>query len=120
MPDDVINNILERLPIHEAKGCYPEIDEEDINNWILFLSRKGLKQLTLINDEDHSFSFNFVLPPFDQTYNFGKFLTQCPNLESLDFFSHFYNINETDLAKLRSQENADSGMHKSVQQQRTS
>ncbi|GJY37751.1 F-box/FBD/LRR-repeat protein-like protein [Tanacetum coccineum] len=194
MPDDVINNILERLPIYEAlrtgilsrewrykwmmltqlvfdapfykclrgyrycgkiisrlllhlkgpitkfvleiqKGCYPEIDEEDINNWLLFLSRKGLKQLTLINHEDHSFrltshifsclelshlelykfqldpvsnlrgfpnlsSFNFALPPFDQTYNFGKFLTQCPNLESLDFFSHFYNINETDLAKL--------------------
>ncbi|GJZ08375.1 F-box/FBD/LRR-repeat protein-like protein [Tanacetum coccineum] len=108
MPNNVMNNILERLPIHEAvrtgilsrawrykwtmlsqlvfdtpfsrycgkiisrlllhlkgpitnfvlwipKGCYPEIDEQDINNWILFLSQKGLKQLTLINHEHHPF-----------------------------------------------------------------
>ncbi|KAK9078028.1 hypothetical protein SSX86_002085 [Deinandra increscens subsp. villosa] len=77
MPDNVITNILDRLPLQDAvrtdilsrnwrfllhlngditkfvlfvdESCYSVFDVQDIKHWVLFLSKKGIRDLTLEN-----------------------------------------------------------------------
>uniref|UniRef100_A0A251S2S1 Putative F-box domain, Leucine-rich repeat domain, L domain-like protein n=1 Tax=Helianthus annuus TaxID=4232 RepID=A0A251S2S1_HELAN len=124
MPDNVVTNILDRLPVQHAVRtsilsrswrfklllhlsgaitkfvlCINDVlDAEDINHWILFLSRKGIKDLTIRNGDDtplmlptHLFSclelkhvhlFNCCFNPPPTFHGF-------PNLLSLDLGMDF-------------------------------
>nr|GEV31580.1 hypothetical protein [Tanacetum cinerariifolium] len=58
LPNNIEGKILSRLILH-LKGpitkfvldipCHEILDVEDIHHWVLFLSRRGIKELTLIN-----------------------------------------------------------------------
>ncbi|KAJ0837880.1 putative leucine-rich repeat domain superfamily [Helianthus annuus] len=56
MPDNVVTNILDRLPLQDAFVLHTYngrryLDDEDIDQWIFFLSRQGIKDLTICNDD---------------------------------------------------------------------
>nr|XP_043625878.1 uncharacterized protein LOC122597341 [Erigeron canadensis] len=104
MPEDVVTNIMNRLPLRDAVGTSAvtkfalfisneiELDEEAIHHWVMSLSRiGGLKELTLINwcqtsvklpthlfsclELKHLHLYDFVLSPSPKFQGFPKLIS---------------------------------------------
>ncbi|XP_076927945.1 F-box/FBD/LRR-repeat protein At1g13570-like [Bidens hawaiensis] len=47
-----VKGVIAKFVLAIDNHDYPKLDDEDVNNWILFLSIKGIKDLTIVNSED--------------------------------------------------------------------
>ncbi|XP_076919840.1 F-box/FBD/LRR-repeat protein At1g13570-like [Bidens hawaiensis] len=87
-----------------------DVDDEDISHWIILLSRKGVKELTL---KSRDYCFN--LPPnfhgfpnllslelyvSGKNNELGEFITLCPLLENLKLSSSSNKVKVVEIAKL--------------------
>ncbi|KAI7754362.1 hypothetical protein M8C21_006050 [Ambrosia artemisiifolia] len=131
-----LKGVITKFVLYIEERTHRVLDVEDINNWILFLSRNGIKDLTLCKENGprlklptHLFSclelkhLKLVSCCFDpptsfhgfpnllslelrsvqfESENFGKFFTQCPALEILNFGFTFPvgNVKLAEIAKL--------------------
>ncbi|GKB44147.1 F-box/FBD/LRR-repeat protein-like protein, partial [Tanacetum coccineum] len=132
VPENVMANIMNRLPIQDAVRTGPitkftldftenVMDAEDINHWVLFLSRKGIKELTLNNIfsrvlhklPTHLYScmelkhLKFSRCSFHLSrgfHGFPNFIARCSLLEILDFHN-LDNMSEEILIEISKLEN---------------